>query len=385
MKLIDHAKISTKLAVLALVPSVAMLLIGLLASNLLGRVNAGIDRIYLDRVVPLQDLKTIADDYAVFVIDAVNKANAGRFSAEQALRSIDQAQGRIREHWTAYLQTQLTPEEQRLANEARQRFAQADAVLGKLTERLRGMRGEVANQLTDFDGPLYDQIDPISQTITKLVDLQLDVAHQEREHAHALYATAQRAFVSLAATAVLVVVILGWLYHRSITSQLGRLRRAMTRILEHSDLSAGATLAVPNEIGDIAREFDRMVGRLRELVERIGGSALTLSAATGQMSDSLVQARGMAQRQSTETEQIAAAMQEMTASAEEVARNTASAANSARQAKELADQGQGAVVETIGAMSALAEEIAVAARTIESLEQDARGIGKVLDVIQSPQ
>ena len=382
MKLIDHAKISTKLAMLALVPSVVMLLIGVLAADLLRQVNEGVDRIYLDRVVPLQDLKTIADDYAVFVIDAVNKANAGRFTAEQALHSIDQAQGRIRERWNAYLQTQLTAEEQRLVDEARQRFVQADAVIDRLVERLRGMRGGVANRLADFDGPLYDQIDPISQTIAALVDLQLDVARQEREDAHGLYTASRRAFAGLSLTAVLFVGILGWLYYRSITRQLSSLRRAMTHILEQSDLSTGAILDTPNEIGDIAREFDRMVERLREVVERLGGSAITLSVATGQMSENLVAARDVAQRQSMETEQVATAMQEMTASAEEVARNTASAADSARQAKTLADQGRGAVLETSGAMSALAGEIAAAAETIHSLEQDALGIGQVLEVIQ---
>ena len=383
MKLIDRAKIRTKLALLALVPSLAMLLIGLTAADFLRQVHEGVDRIYLDRVVPLKDLKTIADEYAVFVIDAVNKANAGRFTAEQALHSIRNAQGRIHARWEAYLRTQLTAKEQILADQAAQRFAQADAVIGRLVERLQGMHGEVANRLQDFDGPLYEHIDPISQTISELVDLQLDVASAERDATHTLYENARQSFAGLAGGTMLFVILLGWLYYRSIIGQLGRLQHAMTRIVEQSDLSASATLEIPNEIGDLARDFDRMVARLRALVERVSGSALTLSVATGQMSDSLIQARDVADRQHGETEQVAAAMQEMTASAEEVARNTAFAADAAQQAKVLADQGQVAVAETTDAMSALAGEIATTAATLRSLEQDINRIGTVLDVIQS--
>ncbi len=212
--------------------------------------------------------------------------------------------------------------------------------------------------------------------------MQLDVARQEREAAHRIYARSLRLFGGLTVVAVLLVTLLGWLYYRSITGQLGRLQRAMTHIIEHSDLSVGSTLEVPNEIGAIARDFDRMVERLRELVGQVGASSATLSAATEQMSGSLLQAREVAQRQTSETEQVAAAMHEMTASAEEVASNTASAADAAHQAKGLASQGQEAVGETIEAMSRLAGDIDSVAATIHSLETDALAIGKVLDVIQ---
>nr|WP_274605633.1 methyl-accepting chemotaxis protein [Allochromatium vinosum] len=73
----------------------------------------------------------------------------------------------------------------------------------------------------------------------------------------------------------------------------------------------------------------------------------------------------------------------MTASVEEVARNTASVAESTRASKRLADQGRLAVTETIDSMSSLAERIAQSGETIRSLERDSQEIGKILDVIQA--
>ena len=383
MNVIENARISTKLVLLALVPSVAVLLIALVATVLLGQVNAGIDRIYLDRVVPLQDLKGIGDDYAIFVIDAVNKANAGRLTAEDALTGIRQAQDRIRARWSSYLQTRLTEEETVLVEQAGRLFTRADTAIVSLTQRLEGLRGGVANQLNDIDGPLYEQIDPISAKLAELVDLQLSVAREEQQRAHAIHRASRLWFVGLACLSLLTVALLGWLFYRSIVGQLGTLRRAIRPIIEHSDLSTGTGLKASNEIGAIAADFDRMLAKLRELIERIDGSSMTLSTATGQMSGNLARVGEIAHRQHQETEQVATAIEEMTASAEEIARNTASAAHATQTSRQLADQGQAAVAETIGAMSALTARIEEAGGSIRSLERDTQDIGKVLDVIQA--
>lgn len=383
MRFIERANISTKLTLLALVPSIAMVLIGLVATAMLRQVDQGVDRIYLDRVVPLQGLKGIADDYAVLVIDAVNKANSGRMTAEEALNGILQAQERIHTRWSRYLQTRLTPREAVLVGEAEQLFARADTAIVAVTRHLEGLEGNIADQLHAFDGPLYETIDPISAKLTELVDLQLEVAHEEQQAAHAIYETSVRAFVAFTLVALVVVVVLGWLFHHSIMGQLDRVRRSIHAIVEHSSLVTRTDLDVPNEIGAIARDFDRMVTALRALVEQIASSSMTLSAATGEVSGNLAQVREVAQRQYLETDQVATAMEEMTASVEEVARNTGSAAEAVRVSKQLADQGRLAVDQTITAMSALAERIARSGETIQSLERDSQEIGKILDVIQA--
>lgn len=383
MQWIYNAKISTKIILLAVIPSVTMLIIGITSAGLLREVNRGVDRIYLDRVVPLEQLKIVADDYAVRVIDAVNKANAGRFTAEQAQTDVQRAQESINQHWQDYLNTQLTPEEQQLTEQAKVRFVTANAAITQLLTQLRSQHGLIAEQLHEFDGPLYAHIDPISEIITALVNLQLRVAGEEREQAQKNYLKSLLISASLAAAAIFLIMLLGSIFYRSIISQFNQLHAAMVRILEHSDLSVRVNLTAHNEIGAIARDFDRMVEWLRALVTEINNSAVMLATATGQMTASLSETRSGAQRQLAETEQVATAMHEMTASAAEIARNTSAAATAAQQAKQLADQGHIAVTETTVATTALTTNINVASDTIRSLEQDMLGIGKVLEVIQS--
>lgn len=382
MKFIDHASIRMKLLLMALIPGIAMVLVGLVSLDLLQQVNQGIDRLYRDRVVPLQQLKWVADDYAVNIVGAVNKANAGEVTAEQALDDVRRAKERIDKNWQAYLLTKPAPGEQDLINAAQALFGPADAAIERLQVRLGDEQGKLAGLLDMFDGPLFAMVDPISRKLNELVGFQLRAAELEQERAHHLYGHSVTTFIGLSLVAILLITLVGWVFYRSITGQLGRLHRAMTHIVDESDLSVRVALDARNEIGDIARDFDRMVERLRRLVAQIRGSTQTLSSATGHMSVTLVQTRDGAHQQREDTEQVATAMQQMTASAAEVARNTAEAAAAAQRATSLAEQGQGAVGETIDAMSTLAEQITTAGKTMHCLEQDMLSIEKVLDVIR---
>jgi len=114
-------KISMKLGLGFLVPVIFLLINGLVGIQSLRTTNEGLATVYNDRVVPLQSLKRIADAYAVNIIDAVNKANDGMITAEEALKGVQDASQLIKTEWKAYMATTLTTEEAKLASEAEQR------------------------------------------------------------------------------------------------------------------------------------------------------------------------------------------------------------------------------------------------------------------------
>jgi methyl-accepting chemotaxis protein len=239
-----------------------MLLVG--GAGLLGlqQTRDSLQSVYADRVVPLKQLKTIADDYAVLIIDAVNKANAGLFTAEQALQGIRAAELRIHAIWSAYKATRLTEEEARLAAEAETLFKPANAAVAALQTRLSAMRGTVAGQLGDFDGPLYARIDPLSGKITELVDLQLRVAEAEYNAAVARYEGTR----NIAIAAVVLAIVLGILIARL---TLAAILRPMTRVRDQMrEISQGNfNVAVTTERND---EVGAMTDAFRALYIRLG-------------------------------------------------------------------------------------------------------------------
>jgi methyl-accepting chemotaxis protein len=239
-----------------------MLLVGGAGLSGLVQTRDSLQSVYADRVVPLKQLKIIADDYAVFIIDAVNKANAGLFTAEEALKGIRTADKRIKETWLAYMATKLTEEENKLAAEAEALFKPADAAVDSLKNRLSTLQGNIAGQLADFDGPLYAQIDPLSGKITELVDLQLRVAEAEYNTAAERFAVIR----NLSIAAIVLALLLGVVIARM---TLAAILRPITRVKgQMLDISQGNfNVAVTTERND---EVGAMTDAFRSLYIRLG-------------------------------------------------------------------------------------------------------------------
>ena len=91
--------------------------------------------------------------------------------------------------------------------------------------------------------------------------------------------------------------------------------------------------------------------------------------------------RGVQQQQS-EVDQVATAMNEMSATVQEVARNAAVAAEAARKANGEATTGKQVVSQTVNAINEVAAEVEAATTVIHQLNADSNQIGTVLDVIR---
>jgi len=82
----------------------------------MGRLVAGIDSLYDDRVVPLKQIKHVSDDYAVNIVDLLHKYRAESITKSALLANINDARNTANNEWKTYLSTQLTAEEKRLVD-----------------------------------------------------------------------------------------------------------------------------------------------------------------------------------------------------------------------------------------------------------------------------
>ena len=68
-----------------------MVVLGLITVGNLRLVNAGVGRIYNDRVVPMTSLKIISDMYAVNYVDACHKVRDRILTFDEGLAAVDDA------------------------------------------------------------------------------------------------------------------------------------------------------------------------------------------------------------------------------------------------------------------------------------------------------
>ncbi len=306
------------------------LLIGFIGLGGIKHTFQGLRTVYQDRVIPLTQLKMIVDSYAVDVVDAANKANAGLFTPTQAIESVERARRIIKEQWDAYLATQLTAEENLLIEEAQVLMRAADLdtekLLGALSalDQVESARGK----LYEFDGPLYTTIDPISEQITKLVDLQLRVAGEE-------YSAAQTRY-KRTVNGVVLLIILG-----------------------------GGGMAVV--VCLIMRRATRV---LTQTAESLSQGALQIASASGLVSSS---SQSLAEGASEQ----AASLEEISSSVEELASMTKRNADNAQSGK--TSSGEARAAAESGAMEM--EHMQTAMKAIQQSSNDISKIIKTIDEI----
>ncbi|WP_456239182.1 methyl-accepting chemotaxis protein [Pseudomonas alliivorans] len=119
-----------------------------------------------------------------------------------------------------------------------------------------------------------------------------------------------------------------------------------------------------------------LVGGIRDGVTQIASAAEELSAVTEQTSAGV-------NNQKVETDQVATAMHEMTATVQEVARNAEEASEAAVAADQQAREGERVVNEAIVQIERLASAVGNSSEAMGTLKQESEKIGSVLDVIKS--
>lgn len=383
MTTLQRFSIASRLNILVAIPIIT--LIGLLTAVIVvsNTIDHDVDSMYQDRVVPLNGLKVIADSYAVAVIDTVNKTNAGLMTPAEALQSVEQSQINIEREWKAYMATHLTDEEKTLASEANALYQPANASIGRLKSRLRELGNDGRDQLNEFDGPLYQTIDPISGKISELIELQLNEAKKLNFQIKDVFQSKKTGLIIFSALIAAVIIGLGLAIIASIRRPLNDLQQTINAVVAKNDLNLKVPVHSDDEVGRTAIAFNSMMDNLSVLVGSIASSSSQVSSAAKRLSASSIQTNSALDSQASEIDQLATAINEMVATVHEVARSAAMAANAAQHSDQQAAEGHKVVDGVIHEMRELDVEVRHAATAIKALEEDVKQIGSVLDVIRN--
>ena len=182
-------------------------------------------------------------------------------------------------------------------------------------------------------------------------------------------------------TLILVLAVIAVM--RSVVQRLGQLNARMMDIAEgEGDLTKTLDSSGNDEIARIGQSFNRFVAKIHDVISELRSASTRLAVASEQMTRSSGHSLTSMQHLKGETEQVATAMTEMTATVRDVARNVESAAEAAQQSDAEARRGHEVVAGTTRSINGLASEVKKAAEVIQKLAADSQNIGSILDVIR---
>ena len=216
---------------------------------------------------------------------------------------------------------------------------------------------------------------PLNTVMAELQQLHGDLTNQRQAD------TLNMTLVGLLIAALGLLVI--WLVSRGIAKPLRQMVSMLDDIAQgEGDLTRRLEVNRSDELGDIAKGFNTFLGKLQNMITQVVSSVQKVSDSSEHTADIAIRTNTGVQKQLAEIELVATAVHEMTATAQDVARNATHAAEAANHADRSANQGKQTVQHTADAIAALAQEIGRAVTVVQTLAKDSENINAILVAIR---
>ena len=362
-----HLGIAARLGIL--LGALCLLMVGIGVTGLQGMQGtaSGLDTVYKDRIVPLEQIKSMSDGYAHISAVAL-KIRFGDLSGEQGLESIGRARITIAQNWKKYQIRQKVGEEAALNEHFQQLQGPADEAMDQLEALVK--TDDVAALGTFISQSMLPSIDPMQVMLEQLASVQLDNAKVVFERSNKAYEWI-RSIVWLAiATGVALSLALGFAVSRSIVSQLGGEPNDATRLAQAvatGDLTpqAHAHLGGPTSL---MAQLSTMQRGLADLVRSVSNISRNVANASQEIAQGNYDLSARTEEQASALQQTVAFMEQLSAT---VRRN----ADSSRQAHVLASSASAVALRSGQLVGRVVD-------TMEGIHESSQRIADIIAVIE---
>ena len=249
-------------------------------------------------------------------------------------------------------------------------------ILSTYSQQL-AVRAEAKQNLSDSDAAATQALSHLNSVFTKVKGLTQSI----KEDASDKVGASRTLLLGFAVVAILVAAGVNYWVLQSVTNPLGEVLRVIGKVSK-GDLTEKAQIFSEDELGKLSNGFNDLIDALRSMLKEIGSSSQQLSASAEQTSAISSQSNENINHQKEQTDMIATAMTEMTATVDEVANSANNTLMEVQKANNETKDGQAVVQDSINTINKLASEIESAAVVIDKLDQYSTNIGAVLDVIR---
>ena len=181
----------------------------------------------------------------------------------------------------------------------------------------------------------------------------------------------------------LISFVVYFLFKKLVVSRLDETTGLMQELAEgNGDLTRRLPTPNGDEVSQVCAAVNNFIQKLQGIISNIIKNVETLTNEANLLQNAGSELSICSDSQRMETTQVATAMNEMTATVQEVARSATNAADAAIQANIDTSNGKNIVKITMQSIDELARDIEKASQTINAVEQDSENIGSVLDVIR---
>jgi methyl-accepting chemotaxis protein len=364
-------------------------------------VGSSLTDVVRNRIAPMVELKRISDAYAVSIVDAAHKMRGGDLPFPDGEAAVRGAIEVITRDFASYRLRPKTAEEAAIMAELEPMMVKADDLSRRLQQIAATANYVELTNIVITD--LYPLIDPVTERIGRLTDLQIGYSENELTASAVEISRSQTVLWTASIIGVVVLGFAAWFVVFGVSLPLDRITQAMTAVaggaldtpipsqgrrdeigllsgslavfrdtmvenqsLEAAQAAERARTARDREaqLNALADELDRSVGTATDNLQLAIGGITELSTNTTQLqrqgTSKAMAVLDLAERTRGQVGQLADAGDQLKASISEIATQVAGAAvTSARAVDDVAATGQqiDRLATAVGAISSVVEMI----------------------------
>lgn len=364
VRLMQFLKVSTRLYLLMGLMAMFTALVGAVGVYNSATANASLQVVYQERALPLKrlaEVDALVNRSQIILLDAllslVSTPDAEKL--QRQLAELQQNHQRMDQLWQAYMGAGLSAQEAALASEYEKLLLPLmDQAVQPAIEALA--QGNSWQALTLYNEQVVPKAQALREAAQRLQTLQTDMAQQEFDRSDAQQQGAAGLAVGLTLLGTGLALLLGWLLVRGLQHNL---RQAVG--VAHAVAQGRLDVAVPqlgrDELGDLMRALADMRTQLLQSVQQTRSAAEAVAAASSELEQGSLRLTERTEGQASALEQTSASMEELSATVRQNANDAQAAREWASQACDVAVSGGQAVqelVQTMGAISASSRQIA---------------------------
>jgi methyl-accepting chemotaxis protein len=340
-----------------------------------------------------QAYEKVQSSYEIEInINGIAKGLVGYIKTHQSLYvdRVHEDEGDFRRFLEMYEGLNLSSQEKQWAAQIRRIFEDNVKLTGEIIDLDKNREEGLSVYLTTRRGldNVYEEIRTLTR---KDLDESVQVAHKAVRTATAVTLALFILGIIIGSGAAVVIT-------RGIANPLRLIVKRMNEIAGAAgDLTAGLPVTNADEIGDLAKAFNKMLGGLKTIVVRIMGAAESVSSSSQQLSSATQQtnasveqvassvqqlAKG-SQTQAQRYEEVSKVMEGLHASISQGARSAQEAASASSQANQSAQKGADTVKETVLTVDKILESTTSTSEAIQKLSQRSEQIAEIVEVISN--
>ncbi|MFP8968327.1 methyl-accepting chemotaxis protein [Pokkaliibacter sp. CJK22405] len=183
---------------------------------------------------------------------------------------------------------------------------------------------------------------------------------------------------------VIVIVAVLLMLRTMVSSPLSKVIERIKEITAgDGDLTLRLNYTGKDEVSLMSQEFDKLLDQIQHTVSHVKEMSGTLTSSSAELSNIAARSNQVLLSQSSNTDQVASAIHEMSASLQDVTHRLESAASLTSATNHKALEGDERLKHSLGAIVNQSEQMEQAVSVIDELNEASKGIGQVLEVIQN--